>query len=781
MIPAARNDNLPLETIQAALHALDANVSREKWWRIAAALKSELGEAGFSLFDDWSQRGDGYDARDCHDTWKSTRPGGGVNIGTLIYEAQQQGFKLVEDRPTLNADQIEQRRRAREQEKRKAEAELKRSQGEAARVANLAWDNAKPATNDHPYLEGKRVRAHGLGIGEWPLVNDSGEVFRRLPGALLIPITDATNGKVISLQGIMISHDGEIQKRYLKNARKRGGFHMIGSPPTAGEPLAFCEGYATGATIHELTGWCVIVTFDAPNLPTVAEAMREQFPQAAFIICADNDAWTKAGDIENPGLHYAQAAAAATNGCMIAPRFADTSSEPTDWNDLAVLEGDGIARAQLLNNPVSGRPDTSLADAPKPPANDNVDYFTPLPDVGGRGKPLATIENLAEVVARLRITVRYNVISKNQEIIIPGEGYLIDNRDNDTFARLESECAKFGMPIGNLNGFVGHIAGQNPFNPVASWITSKPWDGMPRVQQLLDTVTPVENKKLPDGRSLKDVLIKRWLMSAVAAAFEPDGVSAHGILVFQGAQYLGKTMWFKQLVPEHLGLLQDGMMLNPSDRDSVKQAVSFWLVELGELDATFRKADLAQLKAFVTRKQDVLRLPYARKESTFARRTVFFGSVNPREFLHDITGNRRYWTVECQGIDLEAQRQLDMQQVWAEALQLHQQGESYLLTADEMAALNANNQEFQAVDPVEERIQTRLDWDAPAPMWGWRTSTEILLAVGVDRPSVGDATKAAHIIRKLNGGQAKRTPTQRLLWCPPAPGARNSIDEDRPF
>ncbi|CDO36023.1 VapE domain-containing protein [Novosphingobium sp. KN65.2] len=785
MTAAQRHDDLTVDTIESALHAIDADTSREKWARIGMALKSELGDKdGFELFDAWSKTASrSYDEKECEATWKSIKAGGGVNIGTLIYEAQQNGWRFDSDRTKLDAAAIERRRAEREAERKAAEAETRKKQGVAAKLANLTWDAAQPAGDAHPYLQGKGVRAHGLGIGEWPLINDNGEVFRRLPDALLIPIADAKNGKVISLQGILLDLDGGIAKRYLKNGRKRGGYHMIGVPPEAGQPLVFCEGYATGATIHELTGWCVIVTFDAPNLPLVAEIMREKFPQAGFIIAADNDAFTTKPDGTpiNPGLDYGKRAADATRGFMVAPKFQDLEGEPTDWNDLAQREGDTVARAQLLANPLTSKPDTTGADvAATPPANDNVQYDM-LPDLGLNGKPLATIENVAEVCRRLGVVARYNVIAKNQEILIPGESYLIDNRDNDSFARLESECAKFGVSTGNLSGFIGHIAGQNPFNPVANWIKSREWDGKPRLQALCDTITPVDDKRLPDGRNLKDVLIRRWMVSAITAAFSPDGVSAHGILVFQGPQYLGKTMWFKQLVPEHLGVLQDGMMLNPSDRDSVKQAVSFWLVELGELDATFRKADLAALKSFVTRKQDVLRLPYARKESTLARRTVFFGSVNPREFLHDVTGNRRYWTIECENLDLEAQRQLDMQQVWAEVLQLHLDGENHYLAPEEMAALNDHNAEFQAVDPIEERIQTRLAWDLPASAWGWRTSTEILLAVGIDRPSIADATRASNVIRKLNGGQSKRTAARRLLRCPPTHGARNSTGEGQPF
>ncbi|MBF9235565.1 VapE domain-containing protein [Microvirga alba] len=774
MMGAAKNiTDLTIDTIEAALGFIDPNLSRDKWARIGMALKSELGDSGFDLFDKWSATGEGYNARDCRDTWKSIRTNGGVNIGTLIFEAQQQGFQLSDQRATLSAEQIEQRTRKREEEAARAAAELKRAQGEAAKLANLTWDSASHATA-HPYLDAKRVRAHGLCIGDWPLINEKGEVFRRVPGALLVPILDVKNGKVISLQGIMADADGSIQKRYLRNGRKKGGFHMIGRPPAAGDVLAFCEGYATGATIHELTGWTVIVTFDAPNLPVVAKAMRETFPNAAFIICADNDAWTKTGDIENPGVHYAKQAAQESNGFMLVPKFQDTTTRPTDFNDLAALEGDDLTRAQLVNNPITAP--KIPASVPAVAANDNVDFFTPLIDVNSKGKPLATIENVREVCSRLGVTVRYNVITKEEEILIPGESFSIDNRANASYSRLESQCAKFNMPTDKLGGFITYLADQNLYNPVASWITSKPWDGKPRLQQLCDTVVPVEEKRLPDGRRLSDVLITRWMMSAVAGAFSPDGVSAHGILVLQGEQYLGKTMWFKQLVPADLQVLQDGMILRPDDRDSVKQICSFWLVELGELDATFRKADIAALKSFITRKQDVLRRAYARKESTFARRTVFFGSVNPREYLHDVTGNRRYWTIECKA--LNHQHGLDMQQVWAEALHLYRQGEGYYLTPDEMAALNNHNEQFMAIDPIEERLQTRLAWEAARVHWTWKTSTEILLKVGVERPNQADATKCAHIMRKLNGGEGKRSHGKNLLLCPPG------IDDDfeeRPF
>jgi putative DNA primase/helicase len=263
-------------------------------------------------------------------------------------------------------------------------------------------------------------------------------------------------------------------------------------------------------------------------------------------------------------------------------------------------------------------------------------------------------------------------------------------------------------------------------------------------------------------------MMRRWLISAVAAAFNPTGVSAHGVLVLQGDQYLGKTKWFKSLVPADLGVIADGLMLRTDDKDSVKAVVSHWLVELGELDATFRKSDIAALKAFITKDRDVLRRPYAKLESEFARRTVFFASVNPRQFLHDPTGNRRYWTISA--IDINHDHGLDMQQVWAEVYEDHyRKGESWFLAPEEMAALNDHNKDHEVLDPIRERLLTRLDWQSPSATneWRWMTATDIMLDVGFDRPTRADVTHCGQLVQEMNGGRRKKSNGKSLSYVPP--------------
>jgi len=374
-----------------------------------------------------------------------------------------------------------------------------------------------------------------------------------------------------------------------------------------------------------------------------------------------------------------------------------------------------------------------------------------------RNRPLMTVSNLAMMLKSFNVEVKYNVISKNMDYTIPGMLATDDNRDEKCLSWIASKCIEIGMGTDHLDRFVLSVADDHYYNPVAEWIAEKPWDGIRRLGEFFDTVKST-------NEPLKEILMTRWLISAVAAAFEPKGISSGGILVFAGAQYVGKTFWFKRLVPNgYLSeYIKDGLNLNPSDKDSVKRCISKWLVELGELDATFRKADIAALKAFITANRDIIRLPYGRTERSFPRRTIFFASVNHIEFLRDETGNRRYWTIECLAINNN--HTIDMQQVWAEVYELYKAGEPWHLSHAEVEMLNKSNEDFEAHDTLEDRIRTFYDWTKPCLRF---ISYSVLLEeIGIKHPNKGDAVQAGLIATKLNGGKKRRTGVKRLVAVP---------------
>jgi putative DNA primase/helicase len=108
--------------------------------------------------------------------------------------------------------------------------------------------------------------------------------------------------------------------------------------------LIVCEGFATGASIHEATGHAVAVAFNAGNLEAVALAMRAKFPALRLTLAADDDHLTTG----NPGMTKATAAARAVGGLVAVPVFpGDRPDKATDFNDLHQLAGLEAVRAGI--------------------------------------------------------------------------------------------------------------------------------------------------------------------------------------------------------------------------------------------------------------------------------------------------------------------------------------------------------------------------------------------------------------------------------------------------
>ena len=108
--------------------------------------------------------------------------------------------------------------------------------------------------------------------------------------------------------------------------------------------VCIAEGYATAASIHEATGHPVVVAFNAGNLAAVTRALRQTYPHARLIVCADDDFETPG----NPGLAFASAAARQSSARVSVPTFgAGRLAGETDFNDLHRPQGLDAVRAAL--------------------------------------------------------------------------------------------------------------------------------------------------------------------------------------------------------------------------------------------------------------------------------------------------------------------------------------------------------------------------------------------------------------------------------------------------
>jgi putative DNA primase/helicase len=170
----------------------------------------------------------------------------------------------------------------------KREAEEIKSKADAKAKAISIWQKAETAPGDHPYLTRKGIKANGAKIYK---------------GALLIPL--CADSEIQSLQFI----GGEGKKTFLTDGRVKGCYFSMGNPKGA-TALCIAEGFATGATIHQITGFPVAIAFNAGNLGLVSKAMRDKFPDLPLILCADDDIKTDG----NPGLTKATEAARSVGG-----------------------------------------------------------------------------------------------------------------------------------------------------------------------------------------------------------------------------------------------------------------------------------------------------------------------------------------------------------------------------------------------------------------------------------------------------------------------------------
>ena len=389
--------------------------------------------------------------------------------------------------------------------------------------------------------------------------------------------------------------------------------------------------------------------------------------------------------------------------------------------------------------------ETEMSSDEGPRRRIDLNDFPDAPRSGSSRLP-QTLENVAYMLEATGITARFNVIKKRVEVRWSNGAWASEND-------IASLGALNGLTNNWLLSFSYEIARRNPINPVADWITSKPWDGENRLPPFYDTVQAVED--YPDG--LKEVLLRRWMLAATAAAIlEGRRFHCRGVLTLQGPQGIGKTSWIASLVPE--GELRNEFIkrdhhLDGGNKDSILGAISHWITEIGELDSSFRK-DVARLKGFLTNDCDKLRPPYARSEVEFDRRTVFAASVNDANFLVDHTGNSRFWTISVDRLDF--QHTIDMQQLFAQLKIELDRGEQWWLTSAEDALLANYNRRHRSVSATEEQVLDAIDLDridsGNAP---YMTASEVLTKIGIRSPSNRQAKECGAVLRERIG-QPKR-------------------------
>ncbi|AWY42272.1 topoisomerase [Pseudomonas putida] len=194
------------------------------------------------------------------------------------------------------------------QTKRQHDAEELQRQNSAAEYARGLLSAASPANPHHPYLVAKGCLPHRL---------------RQRGNELLVPMYH--DSQLVNVQRIF--PDGT--KRFLEGGMIKGCYSPIGHP-VPGQSLTICEGWATGATLHEDTGAPVACAMSCHNLLAVGRHLRQRYPDIKLIIAGDDDRLTEV----NPGRTAATKAAAALGCGLVFPQWPCNAPRGlSDFND----------------------------------------------------------------------------------------------------------------------------------------------------------------------------------------------------------------------------------------------------------------------------------------------------------------------------------------------------------------------------------------------------------------------------------------------------------------
>jgi len=277
--------------------------------------------------------------------------------------------------------------------------------------------------------------------------------------------------------------------------------------------------------------------------------------------------------------------------------------------------------------------------------------------------------------------------------------------DNDDLRLGDWLCSTYGLKTASraaLAEAIDTVADERRFHPIREWLEGLTWDGKPRLERWLMHTLQIDPEALGSRQRRYLELISRYILMGHVARVMKPGCKFDYSPVLEGLPGMGKSTLVKVLVGDEY--FSDTHFDIGSGKDGMEQLEGLWAYELAELTA-LRRADSEQVKQFFSSTVDRFRGAYGRFVQPHPRQCVIWCTTNKRQYLYDLTGNRRFWPVwVSQPVRTEWLAKW-RGQLFAEALALYAQGERYYPTRDEEETFFWPEQQQRL---VETSVQARL-------------------------------------------------------------------------
>lgn len=256
---------------------------------------------------------------------------------------------------------------------------------------------------------------------------------------------------------------------------------------------------------------------------------------------------------------------------------------------------------------------------------------------------------------------------------------------------------KRSISLAQVNDVMLDEASSNTFHPVKEYFKTLPiWDGKDRLAEIL--------KSFPQANEDAHRWLEVWFAGAVRRVME-NGHHFPVLVLISKKQGIGKSSFGRWLCPKQLEDLYIESLIRPEDKDNRLRLAATFIWEIQELGATTRRADVEALKGFLSTERIRDRKPYGSVDIVKPALACFLGTVNDNGagFLLDTTGNRRFMVLDANEMNFSFQK-IDINQVWAQAIVLWQQGKA-LLTTNDREKQEVVNDDYLINTPTDSYIE----------------------------------------------------------------------------